>query len=276
MRCRLLLLLLFLAAIPPLHAGAAELQPRTVAAFERYQRLTEARLDAPGPFLWVDTLAEPLRKTKRDELRRGGLLIERLTTQDAGRQIEIPSGLVHHWLGTVFVAGTTADQALTLLQAYDRHAEIYTPVIARSRLLGRDGDTLRPFLRFRTKKIITVVVNSEHVAKFTRPGRDRVEGRLRSTRASQVENPDTPEERALPAGRDDGYLWRLNSYWRILEADGGVYVQCESISLTRSIPAAFGWLIGPFVTSVPRESLTFTLETTKNHLARLAGSHGRP
>ena len=273
MRSRLLLLLSFVA-FHPQHAAAAELQPRTVAAFERYQRLTEARLDAPGPFLWVDTLAEPLRRTKRDELRRGGLLIERISTQDAGRPIEIPGGLVHHWLGTVFVAGATVDRALTLLQAYDRHAEIYAPVIARSKLLGRDGDTLRPFLRFRTKKIITVVVNSEHVAKFTRPARDRVEARLHSTRIAQVENPDTPEERELPPGRDDGYLWRLNSYWRLLEADGGVYVQCESISLTRSIPAAFGWLIGPFVTSVPRESLTFTLETTKTYLARLAGSRG--
>jgi hypothetical protein len=274
MRRRLLLLLSLVTVCRPPLAAAADLQPRTAEAFERYQRLTEARLDAPGPFLWVDTLAEPLRKTKRDELHRGGLLIERLTTQDMGKPIEIPGGLVHHWLGTVFVAGATADQAVALLQAYDRHAQIYTPVIARSRLLGRDGDTFRPFLRFRTKKIITVVVNSEHVAKFTRPGRDRVDGRLRSTRIAQVENPDTPEERELPPGRDDGYLWRLNTYWRLLEADGGVYVQCESISLTRSIPAAFGWLIGPFVTSVPRESLTFTLETTRNYLARLAGSRG--
>jgi hypothetical protein len=117
------------------------------------------------------------------------------------------------------------------------------------------------------KKVITVVVNSEHEARFTRPARDRAEGRIRSTRIAQVEDPDTPQERELPVGRDGGYLWRLNTYWRLLERDGGTYLQCESISLTRGIPTGFGWLVGPFVTSIPRESLTFTLETTRNRLA---------
>jgi hypothetical protein len=28
-----------------------------------------------------------------------------------------------------------------------------------------------------------------------------------------------------------------------------------------------GWLVGPFVTSIPRDSLTFTLETTLGTLA---------
>ena len=69
-------------------------------------------------------------------------------------------------------------------------------------------------------------------------------------------------------GRDGGYLWRLYTYWRMLERDGGTYVQCESITLTRGIPMGLGWLVGPFVTSIPRESLTFTLETTRATLLR--------
>jgi hypothetical protein len=36
-------------------AEAADLQPRTVAAFDRYVALTEQRLNAPDqPFFWVD------------------------------------------------------------------------------------------------------------------------------------------------------------------------------------------------------------------------------
>ena len=81
-------------------------------------------------------------------------------------------------------------------------------------------------------------------------------------------NADEAEEREMPVGRDGGYVWRLNTYWRILERDGGIFIQCESVSLTRGIPAGFGWLIGPFVTSIPRESLTFTLETTHRELMR--------
>jgi hypothetical protein len=54
----------------------------------------------------------------------------------------------------------------------------------------------------------------------------------------------------------------------VLERDGGTYVQCESISLTRDIPIGFGWMIRPFVTSIPRESLEFTLTTTRDVLRK--------
>jgi len=90
----------------------------------------------------------------------------------------------------------------------------------------------------------------------------------KKARVAEVEAPGTPQEREKPVGNDGGYLWRLYSYWRVLERDGGTYVQCESISLTRDIPLGFGWLVRPFVTSIPRESLEFTLTTTRNVLGK--------
>jgi hypothetical protein len=123
------------------------------------------------------------------------------------------------------------------------------------------------FLRFSMTKIITVVVNTEHDARFLREGPDRAVSRVATTRVAQVEDAGRPTERELPVGRDGGYLWRLNTYWRFLEQDGGTYVQCESVSLTRGIPFGFGWMIRPFVTSIPRESLEFTLNTTRRVLA---------
>ena len=179
----------------------------------------------------------------------------------------MPDGLIHHWVGGVFVPGATVDEAVALLQDYNRHAEIYTPTVARSKVLARDGDTFKVYLRFMMKKVITVVVNSEHEARFTREGTDRARSRIASTRIAEVEDPGTATEREKPVGRDGGYLWRLNTYWRFLQRDNGVYVECESITLTRDIPAGFGWLVRPFVTSIPRESLTFTLETTRARLA---------
>ena len=117
-------------------------------------------------------------------------------------------------------------------------------------------------------KVITVVVNTENDARFTRDAPNRASSRIYSTRIAEVEAPGTTSEREKPVGNDGGYLWRLNTYWRVLEREGGAYVQCESISLTRDIPAGFGWLIRPFVTSIPRESLEFTLTTTRKALAR--------
>ena len=248
-------------------ATPAELQARTVAAFDHYVQVVEIRMSAGGPFLWVDGLPEPEQGARRNEVRRGALLIERVTTREGGKDITIPDGLVHHWIGLAFVPGITIDAALALLQDYDRHAEIYRPVVARSKLLARNGDMFRVYLRFSMKKVITVVVNSEHDAYFSRDGPDRAHSRIYSTRIAEVEAPDTPSEREKPVGRDGGYLWRLYTYWRFLERDGGVYVQCESITLTRGIPAGFGWLIRPFVTEIPRESLEFTLTTTRKTLA---------
>jgi hypothetical protein len=87
-----------------------------------------------------------------------------------------------------------------------------------------------------------------------------------------VANAGTAEEKEEPVGQGGGYLWRLNSYWRFEERDGGLYIECESISLTRGIPYGLGWVVGPFVTSLPRESLEFTLTTTRNVLARGASA----
>ena len=248
--------------------SSAELKPPTVAAFDRYVQATEQRMNEAPQFLWVDGLPVSQQRPVLEALRRGELVIDRLTTRQSGKEIDIPDGMVHHWIGVVFVPGATVDKALALLQDYDHHAQIYAPAVAASKLLSREGNDFRVYLRFMMKKVITVVVNSEHAARFTREGTNRASSRIYSTRVAEVDAPGTPQEREKPVGNDGGYLWRLYSYWRVLERDGGTYVQCESISLTRDIPLGFGWLVRPFVTSIPRESLEFTLTTTRNVLGK--------
>jgi hypothetical protein len=253
---------------PP--ALAAELKPQTVAAFDRYVRVndeaSQRSLDDPDRFLWIDTLPDAAARAEADRVRQGGLVIERLKRKDGERNIDIPDGIVHHWLGAVFVPGATARQAVALLQDYDRHAAIYAPNVARSRTLSQSGDQFRIDLRFFMKKVLTVVVNSEHDARFTWHDEQRASSRIVSTRIAEVEDPDTPREREKPVGNDGGYLWRLNSYWRFLQRDGGTYVQCETITLSRGIPFGLGWIVGPFVNSIPRETLAFTLERTRQAL----------
>jgi len=252
-------------------AVAAELKPKTVAAFDRYVSLVEARmaaeLAADGRFLILDTDDEATRKAKLADLRAGRLVIERLEAREDGEHIHVPDGMVHHWVGLVFVPGGTAADAVALLKDYERHDQVFQPAVQRSRVLSQDGDTFRVYLRFFMKKVLAVTLNSDHDARFTTVSPRRAYSRVVSTRIQEVEHAGTAEELEKPVGRDGGYLWRINSYWRFDERDGGVYVHCESVSLSRGIPLGFGWLIGPFVTSIPRESLTFTLETTRKVLA---------
>ncbi len=270
-RLKLLLMMSLVAASAT--TTAAELQPRTVAAFDRYVSATERRIAgevAGVPFIHLDGLSAPARQDWLGRLQKGELYIEAIETRDAGREIEVPDGLIHHWVGIVFAPSATVDQAIALLQDYDDAADIYSPRITRSKLITRDGDRFDVYLRFFLEKIITVVLDTEHEAEFFRPSRERGYSRIVSTRIVEVSEPGTAEEQTKPVGQDGGYLWRMNTYWRFLERDGGVYVQCESISLSRGIPLGFGWLVGPFVTSIPRESLTFTMETTREALARPA------
>jgi hypothetical protein len=255
--------------------GSAELKPATTAAFDKYVRLTEQRMEGelgPDAFLWIDRLKGQARTDAVATLKRGELVIERLRTREGGSELDAPDGMIHHWLGLTFIPGIKADAAVALLQDYDRHARVYAPNVVASKTLQRNGDRFRVFLRFYMKRVIGVTMNTEHEAVFTRPAPDRAWSRIHSTRISEVADAGTPQEHELAPGRDQGFMWRLNTYWRFLERDGGVYVQCESLTLSRDIPFGLGWLIGPFVTSVPKDSLTFSLEKTRAALA--AGGTG--
>jgi hypothetical protein len=80
----------------------------------------------------------------------------------------------------------------------------------------------------------------------------------------------------LPIGEGHGYLWRLNTYWRFEERDGGVYVQCEALSLTRDIPYGLAWLLRPLVTKIPKDALDRALgETRKLVLQSMGKSAGQ-
>jgi hypothetical protein len=281
---RALLTVFFSLALPlvPVSRGtAADLRPQTAAAFDRYvaetERQREPSLTNTSPFLWIETQRAADRTVSLEQVRAGAFVIERLTTTADGKQIEVPDGIIHHWLGAVFVPDASLDQAIALLQDYDHHAAIFAPAVNRSKVLERDGDSFRVLLRFFMKKVLTVVVDGEHQARFTRLGPDRAHSRVVSTRLNEVEDPGTAQERLKPEGRDGGYLWRINSYWRFLERDGGTYIQCETITLSRRIPMGLGWLVGPFVTSIPKDSLEFTLTTTRQTLlATVKKEAGRP
>ncbi|HTS58728.1 MAG TPA: hypothetical protein VMH03_14360 [Terriglobales bacterium] len=271
---RNLLLVLFLAlSIGPL--GAEQLKPETAQAFNHYVEVSEQHMESElrsGHFLWVDDLPPNLRDPDYARLRKGGVVTERLETVDQGRSLSVPGGLVHHWIGTVFIPGTTLVRTLAFLENYDQQYKFYAPEVQQSRLLERDGNHFRVFLRLRKTNIVTVILNTEYDVHYVVGlASDRAASYSYSQRIAEVENAGKPNESEKPVGDDSGFLWRLDSFWRFAERDGGVYVQLEAISLTRNIPAGLGWLVGPFVTSIPKESLEFTLTHTREALAPQSG-----
>ncbi len=270
---RLVLLVALLALNPPGLPAAnnpptpPQLKSATIEAFDRYVRLTDARndweLEHGSTLLQVDGLPEAQRAEAQAELKSGHVWIQRLQTRDHGATIFCPDGMIHHWVGVVFVPGAKLHDVLAVLEDYDRHAVYYAPDVERSKIESRDGDHFRVFLRFRRHKVITVVLNTEHEVRYFHDSDTRAHSRSSAVRIAQVENPGKSDEREKAPGDDDGFLWRMETWWRMIESDGGVYVQSEVVSLTRDIPTGLGWLIAPYVTSVPKESLTFTLQATR-------------
>ena len=244
-----------------------ELRANTLAALDRYVKRTEARneeeLKRGTNLLWLDELPQPERAEAYAALKRGEVKMKKLVVLDGGTPVACPGGIIHHWLGVVFIPGARLDDVLEMLEDYDKHSVYYAPDVERSKIESRNGDHFRVFLRFRRHKVITVVLDTEHDVDYFRDGPARAHSRSSAVRIAEVENPGRPDEHEKTPGNDGGFLWRMETWWRMEERDGGVYVQSEVVSLTRDIPAVLKWMIEPFVTSIPRETLTATLEATR-------------
>ena len=241
--------------------GAAELKDKTVAAWERYVAATERRiageLDDAERFLALD-FAGGAAEARRKVLA-GDVVVERVEARDAaGRKIKVPSGAVHHWRGAILIPGITLDDLLHGLMHAVPPEEIQKDVL-ESRLIASDGDRREVFLKVRRESVVTVHYNTEHRVAYSRHGPGRASSRSASTRIAELEDAGSPAEREKPIGRDRGFLWRLNAYWRYQAVDGGVIVECESVSLSRGVPPVLNWMIRPIINRTARAALSDTL-----------------
>ncbi len=222
--------------------------------FNCYVSQVEARLEqqhrSPKAFVAAEDWAR---------LRQGRQIVEKLTPPD---RTELPGAMLHHWRGTAFAPGAKAADFERLMKDFPTYPKRYSPQILQARVITHQGDRFQVVMRIRQKHVITVVLDTTYDVTFGRLNAQQGYSVSRSTRISEIEKAGTSKERALSADEEHGFLWRLNTYWSYEERDGGLYLQIESVSLTRSIPTGLGWAIKPFVESVPRESLEFTLQST--------------
>jgi hypothetical protein len=250
-----------------LASTAAELKQETTTAFDKYVAATEARINSTlhpgGAFLYVDNLPTEARKKSYDKLKTGEVLVEKREIKGPGLSLEVPHGMVHHWIAIIFIPGVTLTKVVPIVQDYDRRAELYKPEVTASHLISHQGDDYRFFLRLYQKRFTTVVFNTEYATHWGRVDPRRIYSNSISTKIAEVKDSNHPDGEEWPVGKGRGYLWRLNTYWRFEEKDGGVYMQCEALSLTRDIPFGLGWLLKPLVTKIPNESLNRALSQTR-------------
>jgi hypothetical protein len=226
--------------------------------YEAYIRETEARIqrEVHSPtYLW--TVQLPVRW---ERVRRGEVVVE---TWNSKGDLHIGEAIIHDWIGALFISGVKLDQVVSFLQDYTVHKNYYRPEVIESRLVSRGGNESTIYYRLVKKKLLTIVLNTDQAASYYPLSKTRWHTRSHATRIAEVKDAGKPTERELPPGKDHGFLWRLNTYWRLEEKDGGVYVECQTISLTREVPLGLRWLIDPIIRSLPGESLAHLLASTR-------------
>ena len=205
--------------------------PAAVSAFDSYARAVEARLD--HQHLSPDSFLSPPVSPRPEEL-----IID-----------HPPGALLHHWRATAFAPGAKAADFEHLLRDVDSYPHRFSPQVLQAQVLTQGIDRMQTRLRLRQRNIITVVLDTTYDVTF---GQLDATHRYSTSRSTQISEID-------PAAVEHGFLWRLNTYWSYAERDGGLYLQIEAVSLTRSIPRGLGWLVQPWVERIPRDSLEFTL-----------------
>ena len=237
-------------------------QPSAAAnsAFDLYVEHIETRLNAEHR-----SAREFFGSLDLTRLRRGELIVDQLTS---GAGTELPGALLHDWRGAAFVPGGKATEFERVMKDFSGYPRVYAPQVVSARVMARDGDRFQVTMRVRQKHVLTVVMDTAYEVSFGRLDDRRGYSISRSTQISEIDAPGTTHERALAPGEEHGFLWRMNTYWSYEERDGGLYIEIESVSLSRSIPVGLGWAVGPFVESVPRDSVEFTLNATRNALLK--------
>lgn len=247
-------------AVAPSALAFAELTPEAAAAFDRYVGQAEARMKAdrePARFLRAD--GKPELKAR---LRDGQVVIEPVPPASVG-EAKIPGAMLQDWRGAMFIPGASIGEVRAVLQDYPNYKNFYKPKVTESKELAHHGDEYEVFLRLFEKHLLTVVLNTNYRVQYGMLDPQHMDVISRATRIAQVKDPGKSYTDEETPGNDTGFLWRLNSNWRFEEGDGGVYAECEAISLSRDVPLGLGWMIKGFLEKFPKESMLNTLEGTR-------------
>lgn len=242
-----MILALLLVAFAPI--PNVSLRPQTVKEFQAYMDVADRSMVSRG----VGTTRVPL-------LPDG---VPKIQPWEANTPRDVTDGLIHDWIAAVFVPGAKVDDVVAVLKDYERYPAMYQPDVLQLKVLSANGDRRKIVMRTVKTKVFTVLLDIDYDVEFRTLPNGRVQVWSRSTAIREVDNAGKPDETRSAPDRNGGFLWALNTYWQLEQRDGGVYMECRAISLTRGIPMGAGWVVKPIVTALPFESLSNTLTMTR-------------
>jgi hypothetical protein len=239
-------------------SNASELNSETLKAWDNYiqaQNVRVAGSSQAGSFLWSDQSADRTRR-----LREGEIVVAPMGENPK----VVPHGLIHHWIGAIFLPNTDVDNVLKVVRDYDKYKEFYAPNVAESNLLHRAGTSDAFSLLMLNKAILAkFALDVEFQNSYEPLDKNRWYGVAYSAQVREIEDYGQATQHPLPPNTGHGFIWRLYSVSRFEQRDGGVYVELESVALSRDVPAALRWAVNPVVRRTARGSMLVSLQKTQ-------------
>jgi hypothetical protein len=242
-----------------MRVAAADLKPETLQAWEAYLQAAKARhhkhLVDGASFLSID--AAPADAAK---LRQGDVIVS-----PAGPNVplKVPSGLIHDWAGAIFIPNTSIGDVMRVIRDYDHYQAIYHPNVVGSKPIEMSECEDHFSMVIMNKSFFAKsALDSDYRSAFIRVDDEHWYSTTETTRVQEVADYAAASQSLLPEGHGTGIIWRLYSFARYEERDGGVYIELEAIALSRDIPATLHWVVDPMVRRVSRSSLATSLQQT--------------
>jgi hypothetical protein len=246
-------------------ARAATLDPGTEKAWDEYVESAtqhmEHRLAAGNCFLWVDESPQRLARVRAGEIV--------VAPAQRHSPVPVPSGLIHDWMGAVFIPQASLQDVLKVVRDYGHYADLYRPDVADSRTvqLGdlASGDAEDRFAMTLISKAISLktAFEADYETRYIRVDDRRMFSIARTTRVQELAGRGSPDQHLLPVGTGRGIIWRMFDITRYMQRDGGVYIEFEALALSRDIPGSIRWFVEPLVRRIARNSLAASLRDTE-------------
>ena len=249
----------------------AELSPETLKAWDAYVQIQNARVaeySKGAPFLWSDQSPDRFRHLHNREA---------VVAAFGENPHRVPQGLIHHWIGAVFLPGARLEDVLFVVRDYGKYKDFYAPNVIESRVLRQTGTEDTFSLRMLDKTVVTTfALDTDFRESYRRLNETKWYSIGYTTRVREVENFGLIDEHDRPANTGRGLIWRLYSISRFEQRDGGVYLEVEAIALSRDVPVALRWLVDPIVRRTSSSSINVSLQKTRGAVlerSRFAGNN---
>jgi hypothetical protein len=175
-----------------------DLKTETLQAWNTYVGAVKLRMEerakGQAPFLWVDQERE-----RAQRVRAGEILVEPM---DGDSPHTVPRGLIHDWVGAMFVPQAKLDDVTAVLDDYGRYKDFYRPMVAKSRLLAQTPDHEKVTLLMVQKAYsVIAAVETDNAVDIARLDADRAYSFSSSARVQEIADYGKPSEHALPEDR---------------------------------------------------------------------------